>query len=52
MNEGVRELDREKLGPLLNLKYHSITDAVAELGPAAEIGRVFTGFQSYLYQAA
>jgi len=52
VSEGVQELDREKLGPLLNLRYHSISDAVAELGPAVEIGHVFTGFQTYLYQAA
>ena len=50
---GVRELDQEKLPPLLRLRYRdSIADAVAELGPAAEIGRVFAGFQRYLYEPA
>lgn len=45
------ELDQEKLTPLLRLKYHnSIADAVAELGRPEEIGRVFAGFQKYLYQ--
>jgi type I restriction enzyme R subunit len=48
---GVDELDQEKLTPLLRLKYHnSIADAVADLGRPEEIGRVFSGFQKYLYQ--
>jgi superfamily II DNA or RNA helicase/predicted GIY-YIG superfamily endonuclease len=48
---GVEELDQEKLGPLLKLKYHdSIADAVADLGAPDQIGRVFTGFQKYLYE--
>ncbi len=48
---GVEELDQEKLTPLLRLKYHnSIADALADLGQAEEIGRLFTGFQKYLYQ--
>jgi type I restriction enzyme R subunit len=50
---GVQELDQEKLTPLLRLKYHdSIADALADLGRAADIGRVFAGFQKYLYQPA
>jgi type I restriction enzyme, R subunit len=50
---GVEELDQEKLTPLLRLKYHdSIADAVADLGKPNEIGRVFAGFQKYLYAAA
>ena len=48
---GVEELDLEKLTPLLRLQYHnSIADAVADLGRPEEIGRVFAGFQKYLYQ--
>ncbi len=48
---GVDELDQEKLTPLLRLKYHnSISDAVADLGEPEEIGKVFSGFQKYLYQ--
>ncbi len=48
---GVDELDLEKLTPLLRLKYHnSITDAVTDLGKPEEIGKVFSGFQKYLYQ--
>lgn len=47
---GVEELDPEKLTPLLKLKYHySIADAVADLGPPAEIGSAFAHFQKYLY---
>src|SRR3984957_6079359 len=53
VNEGVEELDQDKLTPLLRLKYHnSISDAVADLGNPDEIGKVFAGFQKYLYQAA
>lgn len=51
VSEGVRELDLEKLTPLLQLKYNnSIADAVADLGRPEEIGSVFAGFQQYLYQ--
>jgi type I restriction enzyme R subunit len=50
---GVEELDQAKLTPLLRLKYHdSIADAVADLGKPDEIGKVFAGFQKYLYQGA
>ena len=48
---GVEELDQAKLTPLLRLKYHdSMADAVTDLGKPEEIGRVFAGFQKYLYQ--
>jgi type I restriction enzyme R subunit len=48
---GVEELDREKLSPLLKLRYHNaIADAVADLGRPEEIGYIFAGFQKYLYQ--
>jgi type I restriction enzyme R subunit len=34
----------------LKLKYHdSIADAVADLGRPEEIGKVFSGFQKFLY---
>jgi type I restriction enzyme R subunit len=53
VSEGVGELDQDKLTPLLRLKYHnSIADAVADLGKPDEIGKVFAGFQKYLYQEA
>ena len=48
---GVEELDQSKLTPLLRLKYHdSIADALADLGKPEEIGKVFAGFQKYLYR--
>ena len=47
---GVEELDQAKLTPLLRLKYHdSISDAVKDLGKPEEIGKLFAGFQRYLY---
>ena len=50
---GVGELSQDKLTPLLRLKYHdSIADAVADLGKPEEIGRIFSGFQQYLYAKA
>ena len=50
---GVEELSKDKLTPLLRLKYHnSIADAVADLGKPEEIGKIFAGFQRYLYSKA
>ena len=49
MNEGVRELDSEKLPDLLELNYDSIPDAVTQLGNAKDIREMFIGFQEYLY---
>ena len=50
VEEGVEELDQAKLTPLLKLRYHdSLTDAVDDLGKPEEIGKVFSGFQRYLY---
>ena len=50
VSEGVEELGQEKLTPLLRLKYHnSLNDAVDDLGQPDEIGKVFAGFQKYLY---
>jgi type I restriction enzyme, R subunit len=50
VDEGVQELDREKLAPLLLLRYNSIADAIDDLGAAEEIGRMFAGFQRHLYE--
>ncbi|MFL5561267.1 MAG: EcoAI/FtnUII family type I restriction enzme subunit R [Gemmatimonadaceae bacterium] len=51
VRQGVQELDREKLTPLLRLRYHnSIADAIADLGRADDISRVFVDFQRYLYE--
>jgi len=47
--QGVGELDQEKLPDLLELKYHSVGDAVTELGGVAEIRGLFVGFQEHLY---
>lgn len=48
---GVDELAQEKLTPLLRLRYHdSLADAVADLGKPEEIGRLFAGFQKFLYE--
>lgn len=50
VNVGVDELAKEKLTPLLRLKYRdSISDAVADLGKPDEISELFSGFQIYLY---
>ena len=50
VSSGVQELSQEKLAPLLRLRYqNSIADAVADLGKPEEIGRLFAGFQKYLY---
>ena len=51
VSEGVEELDQKKLTPLLRLRYHdSLPDAIADLGKPEDIGKVFAGFQKYLYQ--
>ena len=47
--QGVSELDPDKLPQLIELKYHSLGDAVAELGPVGRIREVFVEFQCYLY---
>jgi hypothetical protein len=38
-----------KLPHLIELKYHLIGDALAELGSVSEIRDVFIGFQQHLY---
>jgi type I restriction enzyme, R subunit len=48
---GVEELEQEKLGPLLRLKYQkSLSDAMEELGNPIQVSKVFTDFQKFLYQ--
>jgi len=46
---GVGELDTDKLPQLIELKYHSLGDAIRELGPAGKIREVFIDFQQHLY---
>jgi len=49
---GVEELGKEKLTPLLRLKYrNSLTDAIADLGSPAQISDCFVDFQRWLYTA-
>ncbi|MDM8548214.1 hypothetical protein QUF61_17120 [Candidatus Venteria ishoeyi] len=50
ITEGVGELATDKLTDLLELKYHNVNDAVAELGAPVNIRETFVGFQKYLYQ--
>ena len=49
IRQGVGELDQNKLPQLLELKYHDIRDAVADLGSVNNIRTVFIGFQQHLY---
>jgi type I restriction enzyme R subunit len=47
---GVDELDQEKLPRLLELKYHSVSDAIETLGEADKISKTFVEFQKHLYE--
>ena len=49
VNQGVDELEPEKLSPLLKLRYRALNDAFAELGRPEDVRGVFMGFQGYLY---
>ena len=49
IEEGVEELDQEKLPSLLQLKYHAIEDARQILGEIQSIRELFVEFQKYLY---
>jgi len=51
IQNGVTELDNERIGDLINLKYGSVIDAQEKLGPIAEIKNTFLNFQKYLYKA-
>jgi type I restriction-modification system DNA methylase subunit len=50
VNQGVSELDQDKLADLLQLKYHSVPDAADQLGGIPAIRDTFVGFQRYLYE--
>lgn len=53
VSEGVQELDIDRLGTLLKIRYHnSIPDALADLGEPEAIEAAFTGFQKQLYAVA
>jgi type I restriction enzyme R subunit len=49
IERGVTELDPDKLPHLIELKYHSVADAVRELGSVGSIRKVFVEFQERLY---
>ncbi len=49
VKQGVEELDQDKLGSLLELRYHTVADAIAQLGEGPKILDTFVGFQRYLY---
>ena len=49
VQEGVGELDQDKLPGLLRAKYYNINDGAAELGGIENIRNTFVGFQQYLY---
>ena len=51
VKQGVDELSQEKLKGLLELKYHSLSDAKKVLGDPNDIRNMFVGFQKYLYQS-
>jgi type I restriction enzyme, R subunit len=50
VKQGVEELDQEKLGDLLELRYHTLSEAAEQLGGVAAIRDTFFDFQRYLYQ--
>ena len=52
IDQGVEELDPEKLPDLLVLKYRAIPDAKAILGELGGIRELFVGFQRHLYEKA
>ena len=49
LEDGVKELAAAKMPDLIELKYHTLIDATAELGSPATIRATFAGFQKYLY---
>jgi type I restriction enzyme R subunit len=49
IEEGVGELDQEKLPQLLELKYQNVSDAAGLLGGVSRIREAFIGFQKFLY---
>lgn len=49
-NQGVSKLDQDKPHALLELQYHRVSDAAAQLGSVAGIrDEFFTVFQRHLY---
>ena len=52
VKNGVTELDDERIGALINLKYGSPANAIQELGNIGDIRSTFCEFQKYLYKKA
>ncbi|MEK7376937.1 MAG: DEAD/DEAH box helicase family protein [Candidatus Margulisiibacteriota bacterium] len=52
IEKGVEELEEEKLPQLLNLKYHTSSDAIKILGDVNRIRSLFFTFQKKLYSKA
>jgi type I restriction enzyme R subunit len=51
IDHGVDQLDDQRLVHLIDLRYGSVIEATATLGPASGIREVFVGFQRLLYDA-
>jgi type I restriction enzyme, R subunit len=51
IDTGFEELDQSRLPNLIELKYHSMTDAAEALGGVEEIRNLFFTFQQHLYQS-
>ena len=51
IDTGFEELDQARLPNLIELKYHSMTDAADALGGVDEIRGLFFNFQKQLYEA-
>lgn len=49
VNEGVGELDQDKLPDLLQIRYQGVREAAQLLGGVAKIRDTFVGFQRHLY---
>ena len=49
IEDGVDELSPNKMRTLLELKYHTVSDAAALFGSPAKIRETFVNFQKYLY---
>lgn len=52
VESGVDELEQEKLPILLTNKYHSLEDAIKNLGDTKSISKIFIEFQEYLYKSS
>jgi len=49
VRDGIDQLEPDKLGYLLDLKYGGIHDATPDLGEVGAISELFTGFQKHLF---